>query len=119
MISVRPELKCGIIQPRNGVRISVFLPNHYAVLVCESTGISWTASCQDGSWVERKESEYPCPAADVGCGEIKPRDGIRVSRYSAELECEATGRKWTATCQGGSWVEEEVSTNDQCPLVGR
>ncbi len=69
--------------------------------------------------MEQEESEYPCPEADVGCGKIVPRDGIRVSTYSAELVCEATGRKWTATCQGGSWMEEEGSTAVQCPLAGR
>ncbi len=46
----------------------------------------------------------------VGCVDIKPRPGVTITRNgnNAVLQCDATGETWTATCQGGDWVEQNA-----------
>ncbi len=44
------------------------------------------------------------------CRDLEPRVGVTITRNGndADLQCKATGEKWTATCQGQVWVEQKA-----------
>ncbi len=56
---------CGDIAPRPGVTIT--RNGNSAVLQCEATGETWTATCQGQVWVEQRAPE---------CSALSTRNGM-------------------------------------------